>query len=177
MWPQPLLKSLRVKVDASTIVPPSLPYAVHVRGCVGLRTILEVVVVKNKVAILQAMVNPWPSITSSFNQLLLLPTDTDVQCCYKHKICLPQHCLLLPTESGYLLRLWNRLHSEKYCYLVGDITTFNGIAAALNGRYSQSRWHNISLIKVTTLINVQKTFVNNAINEQQKVLRKDGQQR
>jgi len=42
------------------------------------QNLLEVVVVKNKVGILQAMVNPSPSITSSFNQLLLLPTDTDV---------------------------------------------------------------------------------------------------
>lgn len=48
----------RVTLGASTIFPPSLPYAIQVRGCVGLRTILEVVVVKNKVAILQAMVNP-----------------------------------------------------------------------------------------------------------------------
>ena len=153
MRPVPPLKSFRVKLGASTIVPPSLPYAVQIRGCVGLRTILEVVVVTNKVAILQAMINPWPSITSSFNQLLY-----QYQCCYRHIICLPQHCLLLCTESGYLLRLWNRVHSEQYCYLVGDITTFNGIAAALNGRYSQSRWHNISLIKVSTLINAQKTL-------------------
>lgn len=57
MWPVQLLKFLRVTLGASTIVSPSLPYDVQVRGCVGLRTILEVVVVKNKVTVLQAMVN------------------------------------------------------------------------------------------------------------------------
>ena len=80
------------------------------------------------------------------------------QCCYRHNICLPQHWLMLHIESGYLLRLWNRVHSEKYCNLPGDITAFNGTATALNGRYSHSRWHNISLITVTTMINVQKTL-------------------
>jgi hypothetical protein len=53
----PLLKSLTAShtwCQCHTI-PPSLPYAVQARGCVGLRTILQVVVVvKNTVAMLQA---------------------------------------------------------------------------------------------------------------------------
>jgi len=158
MWPQPILKSLRVKLGASTIVPPSLPYAVHVRGCVGLRTILEVVVVKNKAAILQAMVNPWPSITSSFNQLLLLPTDTDVPVLLQAQNLSTTALFAVTYRKWIFVKTMKQSSQWKYCYLVGDITTFNGIAAALNGRYSQSRWHNISLIKVTTLINVQKTL-------------------